>query len=421
MKVLWFSNSPANADEYFNSELRGTGGWIKSLNKEMQNVIDLHIAFPVDYPMKPFDYQNTRYYPINKYKYQVEKVFRIVLNKINMKSLLKQYLEILDSVQPDIIHIHGTELPFIMILKYTNIPVAVSIQGNMTVYSHKYYSGIELKYGNIKAGGDFFRSVFLPYKFSKGAYSFVIRGSFERKYLKHCKFIIGRTAWDRRITRILAPTSTYYHSDEILRDSFYKSKWKNNFKDKFSVLTITDNVIYKGFETLCFALTLLNELNENIIWKVVGVKESDLIVKVVKKKLGKKYPVKNLKLLGKLNENELIEEMIRSNLFVMPSHIENSPNSLCEAQIIGMPCVATYAGGTGSLLLDGKDGLLIQDGDPWAMAGACLEMKTNYKNATTMGENARIRALRRHHKEHIALSLLDTYKKVIKNDGDKRK
>ena len=29
MRVLWFANTPANAIEYFNKELKGTGGWLK--------------------------------------------------------------------------------------------------------------------------------------------------------------------------------------------------------------------------------------------------------------------------------------------------------------------------------------------------------------------------------------------------------
>jgi len=291
----------------------------------------------------------------------------------------------------------------------------------MTVYSHKYYSGIESKYGKIKDDSGAFRAFLLPHKFSKGFNSFIKRGRYERKYLKHCRYIIGRTAWDRRITRVLAPNSKYFHSDEILRDSFYKSQWIYKPDERISVFTTTDNVIYKGFETLCHALSLLNDLNENVTWKVAGVKEADLIVKVTKKKLGKAYPKKNLVLLGKLNESELLAEMKMSNLYVMPSHIENSPNSLCEAMMLGMPIIATYAGGTGSLMLDGIDGMLIQDGDPWALAGACIEMNRNIIDSINMGRCARMKALQRHDKKKISYSLLDIYNKVIRYDNGRRK
>lgn len=97
----------------------------------------------------------------------------------------------------------------------------------------------------------------------------------------------------------------------------------------------------------------------------------------------------------------------------MASHIENSPNNLSEAMILGMPCIATFAGGTGSLLIDGYEGILIQDGDPWAMAGAVMEMKENFERAIVVADKARTRALNRHDKNRIINDLIDIYKKIL--------
>jgi len=101
----------------------------------------------------------------------------------------------------------------------------------------------------------------------------------------------------------------------------------------------------------------------------------------------------------------------------MASHIENSPNNLCEAMILGMPCVATFAGGTSSMLKDGEEGILIQDGDPWAMAGSILEMRGSSEAAVSMGIKARLSALKRHCKDDIVSQLLDTYQIVIKQQS----
>jgi glycosyltransferase involved in cell wall biosynthesis len=97
----------------------------------------------------------------------------------------------------------------------------------------------------------------------------------------------------------------------------------------------------------------------------------------------------------------------------MPSHIENSPNNLCEAMILGMPCIATFVGGTGSLLNDGHEGILIQDGDPWSMAGAIVELKEEFDRAISMGEHARKRALIRHDKDRIASELQGIYSNIL--------
>ena len=178
--------------------------------------------------------------------------------------------------------------------------------------------------------------------------------------------------------------------------------------------TTNGNSPYKGFETLCYSLKLLNDLNIDIEWRVAGINEDDLVVKVVKKKLQNNYPSKGLVLLGRLNEKELIKKLLEADMYIMPSHIENSPNNLCEAMILGMPCIATYAGGTGSLLSDGEEGILIQDGDPWVMAGAVLEMRNNYSESVRLGINARKRALLRHDPKEIATSyLVDIYQKIL--------
>ena len=37
--------------------------------------------------------------------------------------------------------------------------------------------------------------------------------------------------------------------------------------------------------------------------------------------------------------------LLDSHLYVYPSLMDNSPNALCEAQLLGVPCIATYVGG----------------------------------------------------------------------------
>jgi glycosyltransferase involved in cell wall biosynthesis len=81
--------------------------------------------------------------------------------------------------------------------------------------------------------------------------------------------------------------------------------------------------------------------------------------------------------------------------------------------ILGMPCITTLAGGTTSLLKDKKEGLVIQDGDPWSLAGALLEILDHPEVASKYGENARITALARHDPEKIVKDLLGIYNSII--------
>ena len=60
--------------------------------------------------------------------------------------------------------------------------------------------------------------------------------------------------------------------------------------------------------------------------------------------------------------------MLSCTAYVHPSYIDNSPNSVCEAQVLGVPVVATDVGGVPSIVENGKTGWLVPANDPVATA-----------------------------------------------------
>jgi glycosyltransferase involved in cell wall biosynthesis len=414
MKVLWFANSPANATEYLIGDPIG-GGWLVSLDKLLQREVELHVAFYFPKSNSSFKYFNTTYHPIGKRFWHIQALFKIIWRQFTDKQDISRYLEIITLVNPDIIHINGTENPFGCIIGRTTVPVVTSIQGIITVYQHKYFSGIESKYlSTKKIINTNFKELLFGINYLKEYKSFIKSHEREERNLKNSKFVIGRTDWDKRIMTVLAPNSKYFHVDEILREPFYSSKWsKSEEKELFVVHTTTGHSYYKGVETICLAHNILTTLEIKVEWRIAGIESNDLIIKVIRNKLKKKFPNSGLVFYGALKVNQLVSKLLDADVYVMPSHIENSPNNLCEAMIIGMPCIATFVGGTGSLLKDGVEGILIQDGDPWAMAGAIIELLSNPAKAVKYGEMARKRALKRHNPKKIINTLLNTYKAIL--------
>ena len=113
MKVLWFSNTPANSDEFLGNDLKGTGGWLKSLDSKLQDKLDLHIAFYSNGETDNFRHLKTSYYPIHKASRNfIDKIKDRFITKIIFREDVNKYLQIINDVKPDIIHVHGTELPF---------------------------------------------------------------------------------------------------------------------------------------------------------------------------------------------------------------------------------------------------------------------------------------------------------------------
>ena len=313
----------------------------------------------------------------------------------------------IEDFKPDIIHLHGTESGFADVLPFTSVPYVISIQGVIHSINLKLFAG--LSYDYIKKNAKI-----LDYIKQSGpvntARQFQKLMQSEQKCLRDCRYIIGRTNLDRRVSNILAPNARYFYNAEILRSKFYINMWKPSEHKIINLFTITNKAIYKGLETIFNTLKLLSSAGFNVLWYIAGLNGDERIVKITRKHCAIDRSLsEKLVFLGNCNEDKLILRMLDSDFYIQTSHIENSPNSLCEAQILGMPCIASYAGGTSSFINDGHDGLLYQDGDYFALAGTILELHKNKTLAMKISLNGRQNALERHDPKLIIEDLIKIY------------
>ena len=318
-------------------------------------------------------------------------------------------------MKPDIIHIHGTEDNFGLIQKFTEIPCVISIQGLLSPYFVKYFEGIPKTIANKYES---FRTklIFTPISIT---YNYLKKRSLrEQKILLKSKHIIGRTNWDKRISGLLAPNGHYYIGQEMLRPAFYNKQWdKSNLLDTINIVTVFGGALYKGLETIVqVAKLLLSTKSVDFRWQVIGITENQPVARIVKRWLKICYADLNIELVGSKNENELSELLVHADLYCQCSHIENSPNSLCEAMLIGMPIVASFAGGTDSMLENNKEGILVQTGDYYSFAGAIKYLISNPEKAYFYAENARKKALIRHDPHEKVPDLIKTYRSILKNE-----
>lgn len=416
-RILWFSNTRCGYDELFKTQnaTPSTGTWMESIASTFKNnnEFELAIAFHTKQRDKIVTKDNITYYPvfIKTSKSKISRIFNKVITKVSWYDEIEDYKKIINVFKPDLIHVFGSEENFGLLTNHTNIPIVLSIQGNLTVYQWKYFSGLSKH--NLFSSFNFKNFI----KFSTAYSKYILfskRAIREQSIMSNMKNIIGRTDWDRRITKALSPKAKYFYNDEILRNKFYKEPKINPvLRDKLIISTMSGPAVYKGLETICMAITILNNLNINFVWNIGGIPKEGNLIKAVRKKLGKSFPEKNINFLGKLSETGIINMLKETNVYVMPSHIENGSIVLSEAMILGLPVVCTLAGGTSSRITDREEGLLIQSGDPWSMSGAILELKENYEQAINYGINARKRAIKRHNPEKVIESLNNIYLEII--------
>ena len=78
-----------------------------------------------------------------------------------------------------------------------------------------------------------------------------------------------------------------------------------------------------------------------------------------------------------LGERKDIEDLIQCfDVFLLTSVIEGMPNAVMESQLLGVPVVATRAGGSVDLIRDGETGLLAPIGDHRALASCIVRLFT---------------------------------------------
>ncbi len=100
------------------------------------------------------------------------------------------------------------------------------------------------------------------------------------------------------------------------------------------------------------------------------------------------------------------------DLFVFPSRNEGLGSTLLDVMDYEIPIVATKVDGIPDIVIDGKTGLLIQNGDAVALAEKIEILLANSELADKLVSNAKER-LALFQPEHMAAQYLDLYQKIL--------
>lgn len=331
--------------------------------------------------------------------------------------------EAIKRFEPDIIHIHGTEYSLAKAVCMANegkVKTLANIQGLAGPYTKYADGGLSLwdKWTNITLL-DFYRGTFLL----NAKRRFRHRTECENYVITHITDIVGRTQWDHDHAVTVNPNIHYHFMNETLRDSFYEDPvWSYNNCNKHSIFVSNSGSPLKGAHQVLKALPIIlkqfpdtvanfcgSSVMSNDIKTLLRFQGYHLYLRRLVKRLGLQ---KHVNFLGSLSEQQMKHAFLDANVYVMPSAIENSPNSLCEAQILGVPVVSSYCGGTPTLVEDGKTGYLYRFEEVEMLAQRIIEIfKNNYSIELSIQEI--MIASKRHDKDTNAMQLIDIYKSIL--------
>jgi glycosyltransferase involved in cell wall biosynthesis len=417
-KVLWFSNTPSLAQDTLGKPTVGEG-WVKSLEQQVRKRDHIELAVAFGYgreKINKFIEEGATYYAIPDRRSRAGVFIGRHLSRTNDAQFIESCLEIIEDFKPDIINVFGTEKSFGLISERTNIPVVVHLQGLLSLYKKKYFPP---GYGRVSLlRSSRITSLLRAESLLHHYYSFKAAAKRELRIFKMNRYFMGRTDWDRRATSTLSPGAEYFTGNEILRSQFYSAFWQARERKTHTFLSTIQANMYKGLETVLESAQILKKNGElQFKWIIAGIPVEHPLVRLFERKAGYRFSDVDVLLQGSMNAAQLLKAELDADIFVHPSHIDNSPNSVCEAMLIGMPVIATCTGGTGSLLTDGEEGILIQDGDPHSLAGVLMELVKDPAYAAELGKNARERAIKRHDPDQITDNLINIYTSLIKKSS----
>ena len=416
MRILWIS---ATAGNYRSPNVSGGGynggGWISSMQNELakRDDIKLGIAFCRNGEPAKVEQDGVVYYPIPHHtKSKKDKFFDLFkLNDATRDEVLWPYYEekfkkVIDDFKPDVIHIFGSELYQGLAARVTvDIPTILHIQGLLSLYIYIYLPPSVSKWQYYMSGkglkGKYHNYQYLAY-WHRSVYR-------EKAILKAVPHVIGRTDWDRQALAVLNPKAQYHYGGEILRDIFYEEK-KRKMPSKPVITSTISFPTYKGYDVILKVADILkNEMHLDFEWNVFGNVQPEFM----EKHTDLKHENLNIHLRGVASADTIRDTLLGSTLYFHSSYVENSPNSVGEAQLVGIPVVASRVGGTDSMVEHGKTGFLYPVTDPYMAAYYIGRMIEDKKENVKIGRQAREVAQVRHDKGKIVEELLKTYQQIV--------
>ena len=334
----------------------------------------------------------------------------------------RHWRQICSDWRPDLVHVHGTEYPYGLscMRAQPSIPYIVSLQGLTGVCARYHFGGIS---GWTIARHLTLRDIIRRDSVFHAKRNREKNGVFEEECIQKAKVVIGRTNWDRIHANSISPDVDYRTCGECLRDGFYSSeKWDIRAKDDHCIFMSQAHTPLKGLHQVLRALALLKREFPNCRLRIAGnniIAASSLGERLRRTGFGsyvasliRQLGLENrVEFTGRLTEEEMLHEYKQAHVYVCPSAIENSPNSLAEAQILGVPVIAARSGGIPDMVENNSTGIMYRFEEYEELAYHIRRVFRNDRLSLLLSKNAILAAEARHDQA----SLLSETRKIYQD------
>ena len=233
----------------------------------------------------------------------------------------------------------------------------------------------------------------IPFSFSGHAYDIYLRTAGLEEKMRGAKFIITCTKDNERYLKKKYPgsvngkISVIYHGVDLATFKPFSSEKldKGETTSIFNILAVGSLLKCKGFDYLIDACSILKASGHKFRCKIAGngpeMKKLRRMVKI-------HGLYEEVMFVGKILQDELLQLYNDANVCVLPALIDihfGIPNVLLEAMAMECPIICTPLPSCKEFLYDGRNGYIVREKDPSALADAIGKLMDNKELRINLG------------------------------------
>jgi len=413
-KILWFSNA-----QFSDEKIKTTGTWLIAMGNAITETTDIELYNVTGGDVKSITQKNSG--NVTQWIIPYEKRPKYHQGSKEVISFIKK---INDEINPDLIHLWGTESGIGFAIKEAKLetPLLLEIQGLLFTIPKNYYGGLSnndlLKCTGLK---EILRPQNHPYFIRKG---FKKRGKHELRIIRQMENISVQSDWVDSIIQYINPKANIFQTGMMLRSEFYETpiwEYPKNSQVINLFTTCSGAIPYKGLHVIFEAIALLKNKYPNIRLNIGGNIQinkkygfiRDGYTSWLLRKANQLGITNLITWLGMMNADEMIAEMHKSSMVVIPSFIESYCLFMAESMMVGVPTVASFAGALPQLAEHNQSALYFPTGDHWSCARQIEKIITNQGLAKKLSVEARKTALQRNDQAKVLQTQLEIYNRII--------
>lgn len=426
-------------------------GWLTGLSNRIllhqkENGIELGVCFPAEGEMSRWGKKNIL--PGENTLYAFGFPENVHQAEIYCRDTEDRLREIMEEFQPDMVHCFGTEYPHTLAaVRAFGRPekTLIGIQGLCAVYAEHFRADLPDSVWNRTT----FRDKVKKDNLRQQQQKYVLRGKNEIEAIKSVGHVTGRTDWDKHYTKLWNPDVQYHFMNETLRSNFYESEWKLEKCKKHSIFLSQGDYPIKGLHYMLQAMpeiikkypdaeiyvagnSIIKTAAETGLSGLKGKIKLESYGKYILSLMNQTGTLGKVHFLGRLDAEQMKQRYLDSHVFVCPSSIENSPNSVGEAMLLGVPTVCSDVGGVSSIFhgemcgtgtgsedefckgkeAEKSDGILYTVNDVQALAEAVCRIFAGGEKVENYTKNAREHARESHDPEKNYSRLMEIYDRI---------